>query len=216
MKKEKLKIFYEDKHIIIVYKKSGLPTIKVDNNPINLYSKVYDYLHTKKERVFVVHRLDRDTSGIVVFAKDEKTKNILQEQWDYVIRKYIAIVHGNLNESKKIESYLKETKTLLTYSTKDKSGKYACTYYDVIDKSRQYSMLNIEIKTGRKNQIRVHMKDNNSPILGDKKYGKKDGFRNMLLNANYISFIHPITKERIEVDTGIPTEFVSVLNNDRK
>ena len=215
MKKKKLDILYEDKHLIVVYKKSGLPTIKSDNYKYNLYSEVFDYLHKKNQKIFVVHRLDKDTSGIVVFAKDEKSKNILQENWDYTTRNYIAIVHGQTKDKDVIESYIKETKTLYSYSTKDKSGKYAKTSYEKIKSSKQYSLLKINIETGRKNQIRVHMKDNNTPILGDRKYGKKDGFRNMMLTANNIIFNHPITKEKINIDIGIPKEYLEVFNNEK-
>ena len=215
MKKKKLDILYEDKHLIAVYKKSGLPTIKSDNYKYNLYSEVFDYLHKKNQRIFVVHRLDKDTSGIVIFAKDEKTKNILQENWDYTIRNYVAIVHGQTKDKGVIESYIKETKTLYSYSTKDKSGKYAKTSYEKIRSSKQYSLLKINIETGRKNQIRVHMKDNNTPILGDRKYGKKDGFRNMMLTANNIIFNHPITKEKINIDIGIPKEYIEVFEHEK-
>ena len=211
MKKKKLNILFEDKHLIIVNKNSGIPTIRSEKYRNNLYSEVYDYLHTKNQRVFVVHRLDADTSGIVVFAKSEKVKDNLQLNWDNVKRGYLTIVHGQTKDSGVIESYLKETKTLLTYSTKDKSGKYARTEYKKIKSNKMYSMLEVEIKTGRKNQIRVHMKDNNTPILGDKKYGKKDGYRNMLLFANKIMFVHPITRERINIDLGIPELYKKII-----
>ena len=206
-KKEKLKILFEDKHILIVYKKSGLPTIRSDKYKYNLYSEVYDYLHKKNQRVFVVHRLDADTSGIVVFAKSEKVKNNLQLNWNNVHREYIAIVHGNIKDKGTIKSYLKETKTLYTYSTNDKSGLLAITNYEKIAYKNNLSLVKVVIDTGRKNQIRVHMKDNNTPILGDHKYGKKDGYRNMMLLANRIFFVHPITMQRIDIDLGIPMEY---------
>jgi len=213
MKKERLKILFEDKHMIAVYKKSGLPTIKSEKYRDNLYSLVYDYLHKKNQRVFVVHRLDADTSGIVLFAKSEIVKDNLQLNWDNTTREYVAVIHGKAKEKGTIESYLKETKTLLSYSTKDKSGKYARTDYELIDSNKQYSLLKINIKTGRKNQIRVHMKDNNTPIVGDKKYGIKDGYRTMLLEANRLFFVHPITRERINIDIGINESFLKVLKN---
>lgn len=208
---KKLNILFEDKHLIIVYKESFLPTIKVENVKDNLYSEVYDYLHKKNQKVFVVHRLDRDTSGLVVFAKSERVKEALQRNWDNVIREYLAIVHGNTKDRGVIKSYLKETKTLLTYSTKDKSGKYAETEYKKIMSNSQYSLLEIIIKTGRKNQIRVHMKDNNTPILGDRKYGRKDGFRHMMLLAKKLEFIHPVTHQKVLVDLGIPEEYLKHL-----
>ena len=211
-KKEKLKILFEDKHLIVVYKKSGLPTIKSEKYNTNLYSEVFDYLHKKNQRVFVVHRLDADTSGLVLFAKSEKVKDNLQLNWDSVIREYVAIVHGLTKEKDTIESYLKETKTLLSYSTNDKSGKYAKTSFERLMFNKQYSLIKINIETGRKNQIRVHMKDNKTPILGDRKYGKKDGYRNMMLLANRLFFVHPITRQRIDINIGIPDNYLKVFN----
>lgn len=212
--KKKLNILFEDKNILVVNKPSGLPTIKSDKYRNNLYSEVFDYLHKKNQRVFIVHRLDADTSGIVVFAKNEKVKDNLQLNWDNVTRKYLTIVHGQTKESGVIESYLKETKTLLTYSTNDKSGKYAKTEYKRLAFNKQYTMLEIDIKTGRKNQIRVHMKDNKTPILGDKKYGKKDGFRNMMLYAYKIEFLHPITRQLIKIELDIPELYKKIIETN--
>ena len=205
---KKLKIYFEDKNLLIVYKDANIPTIKSEKYNGSLYEDVYDYLHKKNQRVFVVHRLDKDTSGLVIFAKNENVKEYLQRYWDKVERKYITLVHGITKESGVIKSYLKETKTLLTYSTNDKSGKYAETEYKRLMSNKQYSLLEINLVTGRKNQIRVHMKDNNTPILGDRKYGKKDGFRHMMLLANKLEFIHPITHEKISIDLGVPEEYL--------
>ena len=202
---KKLKILFEDKYLIAVYKKSGLPTIKDKKHVNNLYSEVYDYLHKKNERVFIVNRLDADTSGIVLFAKNERVRNNLQVNWDAVIREYVSVVHGKVNDKGIIKSYLKETKSLITYSTNDrKNGKYAETSYERICSNDKYSLIKINIKTGRKNQIRVHMKDNKTPILGDKKYGIKDKFKEMYLLANRLFFVHPITRKRIDIKLDIP------------
>lgn len=210
---KKLKILFEDKNLIVVYKEPNLPTIRSEKYEHSLYEEVYDYLHKKNQKVFVVHRLDKDTSGLVIFAKNEKIKEVLQRYWDKVDRYYIALVHGKTLEKGEIKSYLKETKTLYTYSTNDKSGKYAETHYEKIDSNNQYSLLKVHILTGRKNQIRVHMKDNNTPILGDRKYGIKDGFRHMMLLANKLEFIHPITHEKINIDIGIPDEYMKQIKN---
>jgi len=211
--KKKLNILYEDKHLIAVYKKEGLPTIKSNNHKFNLYSEVYEYLHKKNQRVFVVHRLDVDTSGIVLFAKSEKSKNLLQKDWENVYREYISIVHGITKEKDIIKSYIKETKTLYSFSCKGKDGKYAETHYERINYNEKYSMLKINIITGRKNQIRVHMKDNNTPIVGDKKYGIKDNFKNMFLLANKLNFIHPITKQKITLEIDIPDKYLNIFRN---
>lgn len=209
---QKLSIYFEDKHLLIVYKDGGLSTIENDKYKDSLYSKVYDYLHKKNQRVFIVHRLDRDTSGLVIFAKSEKVKLLLQDNWNNIIREYIAIVHGRVKDEDIIKSYLKETKTLMTYSSNDKNGKYAETKYNKIFSNNNYTLIRVKLITGRKNQIRVHMSDNKTPILGDKKYGKKDGYRKMMLLANKLDFIHPITKERILIDLKIPDKYKKVVD----
>ena len=149
-----------------------------------------------------------------MFAKNERVKEVLQDNWENVRRKYIALVHGIIKEDGVIKSYLKETKTLLTYSTNDKSGKYSETIYKRLEYNKQYSLVEIEIKTGRKNQIRVHMADNKTPILGDRKYGKKDGYRKMMLLANELEFNHPVTKEHINIKLDIPNEYKKVVENE--
>lgn len=158
-----------------------------------MYHEASDYVKKQypKNKVFIVHRLDKDTSGIVVFAKNENTKNKLQNTWNDCKRGYIAIVEGNLKVKKDtIKSYLIETKSLDVYSTKDpKKGKLAITEYEVINENKNYSLLKINIKTGRRNQIRVQLSDINHPIIGDKKYHSKTNPINRLgLHANYLEF----------------------------
>ena len=206
---KKLNIIYEDKYLLIVNKPAKLLTIATNKgNEINLYNEVYDYLHKKNQKVFIVNRLDKDTSGLVMFAKSEEIKNIMQNNWKDVTRKYYAIVEGQILKEGFIESYLKETKTLLTYSTKDKSGKYAKTIYKPIISNKKYSLIEINILTGRKNQIRVHMQDIKHPIVGDKKYGSIiNPINRMCLHAYYLKFVHPKTKELIELTTDLPKEF---------
>lgn len=216
MTKKKLDILYEDKFIIIVNKPSNLLTVATDKEKDRtLFSYVFDYLKQKNKnnKVFIVHRLDKDTSGIVILAKDEKTKFYLQENWDKFKRNYVAIVNGKVKNKKGvIKSYLQETKTHLTYSVKDKNGKLAITEYEKILENKQYTMLSLNLKTGRKNQIRVQLADMGNPIVGDKKYGiKKDPIRRMALVANTLEFIHPKTKEKIIIDIDIPNSFISLI-----
>ena len=220
-KKDKLDIIYENKDLIVINKPCGLLTVSTDKEKENtLFHKVYMYLKRKNKsnKIFIVHRLDRDTSGIVLFAKDEKLKFLLQNNWDKIVknRNYIAVVHGKVEkESDIIISWLKETKTLLTYSSvNEKEGKKAITSYRLICKNNKYSFLDISLKTGRKNQIRVHMKDIHHPILGDKKYGKKDGFHHMYLHAYKLSLIHPITGNLLEFETDIPNYFTKLLKDE--
>ena len=213
---KKLDILYEDKYIIVINKPHGLLTIATDKEKDRtLYSYVYDYLKKKNKnnKVFIVHRLDKDTSGIVVFAKDEKSKFYLQDNWDKFKRNYVAIVYGKVDKGKDVlKSYLKETKTHLTYSVKDKDGLLAITEYEKVLENNKYTMLSLNLKTGRKNQIRVQLADMGNPIVGDKKYGiKKDPIRRMALVANTLEFTHPKTKENIVIDIDIPKEFIDLI-----
>jgi len=213
---KKMKILYEDKYIIVVDKPSGILSISTDKEKEKtMFHYVLEYLKKKNKnnKVFIVHRLDKDTSGIMIFAKDMKTKNYFQNNWDKIERKYVTIVEGVvLKEKDEIRSYLKETKTLLTYSSKDKSGKLAITRYKNICENNNYSLLEINILTGRKNQIRVHMKDINHPIIGDKKYGSKTNPINRLgLCANSIKFIHPVTKKEMHIEVAIPSNFLKLF-----
>jgi 23S rRNA pseudouridine1911/1915/1917 synthase len=214
MKKNKLDILFEDKNLLIVNKPSGLLTIATDKQKdYTLYSFVYDYLRKKNQRIFIVHRLDKDTSGIVLFAKTEKAKTILQDNWDKVKRGYVAVLEGHLKENKgTIKNYLSETKTFLTYISTPKDGKLAITDYELIKCSKTYSLVKIELKTGRKNQIRVGFSDLGNPIVGDKKYGaKKNPLGILALYANYLEFTHPITHQNKIIDLGIPEEFLNLV-----
>lgn len=214
-KNEKLKILYEDKYIIIIDKPSNMLSISTNKVKDNtLYRRVSDYVKKqhKSNKIFVVHRLDKDTSGIILFAKTEEVKRVLQREWDKTKRNYVALVEGKVKTTGTIKSYLKETKTLYTYSTTEKSGKLAITNYKPIIKSKEYSILDINILTGRKNQIRVHMKDIGHPIVGDKKYGgNKNPIRRMCLHATNLEFIHPITKEKINITSNYPEIFNKLI-----
>ena len=212
-------ILFEDEHIIVVNKPSGLLTIATEKEKDKtLYHIVREYLVSKDKnaRIFIVHRLDKDTSGIVVLAKDEKTKNKLQENWnEYVtLREYVAVVHGHLkNESDRIVQKLKETKTNLVYPTKDEDGKEAITNYKVIKESENYSMVSINIETGRKNQIRVAFQTLRNPIVGDKKYGDvKDKETRLYLHANRLKMYYPELKKDILFETTTPNEFKKIMN----
>jgi len=217
-KNDKLKIIFEDKHILIVDKPYNLLTVSNEKESENtLFHKVYLYIKkkNKNQKIFIVHRLDFDTSGLVVFAKSEKIKKIMQDNWDKVIRKYIAIVVGNLEKREGIiKSYLKETKTNLVYSTNDsKNGKLAITSYKKVLANERYTLLDISIKTGRKNQIRVHLNDFGYPILGDKKYSNiKQKAKRMYLHAYYLEFNHPITRELLTFEQDVPNEFVKIFD----
>ena len=212
MRKDRIKILYEDKSIIVVSKPTHLLTIATQNEKERtMFHKVIEYERKKNKnnKVFIVHRLDKDTSGIIVFAKSERIKKILQDNWDKTKRYYMAIVEGIPKEQEKtIKSYLAENSRLITYSTNESKGKLAITKYKLIKHSKKFSLLDIEILTGRKNQIRVHMKDNNTPIVGDKKYGSTTNPMNRLgLHAYKIIFKHPITNKEMVIEDKLPKEF---------
>lgn len=223
MKKDKLDIIYEDKDIIVINKKPHLLTISTENEKEKtLFHQVMLYLKKKNKanKVFIVHRLDKDTSGLIVFAKSETAKRKLQNDWENSKRGYITVVNGVVEKDKDtIKSYLMETKTLLVYSTNNKQdGKLAITSYEKINSNKLYSLLKINIKTGRKNQIRVHLNDIGHSIVGDKKYGniKRDPLRRLCLHANYLEFTHPITNKKLVLETKIPSTFIDLCQNNNK
>lgn len=215
--KNDFEIIYEDHNIIVVNKKAGLLTISTENEKINtLYHKVSQYVKSKNKNsnIFIIHRLDRDTSGVVMFAKSEKIKKLYQNNWnDLVIgRYYVAIVEGVLEKKRGIINFkLKENKEGYVYCSKD--GKEAITEYEVIKENKLYSLLKINIKTGRKNQIRVHMKSINHPIIGDKKYGSKKKEKRLYLHANILELKNPITGKMEKYSSKIPKQFNIKIND---
>ena len=210
-------VLFEDDNIIVVNKPAGLLTIATaKEKEKTLYHIVSDYLKSKDRnaRVFIVHRLDKETSGVLVLAKNEKIKKQLQENWnEYVsLREYVAVVHGHLKEQeKKIIQNLKETKTNLVYVTKHNDGKEAITNYKVIKESSKYSLVSINIETGRKNQIRVAFSSLGNPIVGDNKYGIRDKENRLYLHANRLKMYYPVIKKDILFETANPVEFKKVI-----
>jgi 23S rRNA pseudouridine1911/1915/1917 synthase len=203
-----------------VNKTNGLLTIKTgmgqESTAHHLLNEYVRKGNSKSNnRVFVVHRLDRDTSGILLFAKSEKAKRFLQDEWQNFEKKYVAVVRGSLPEKKGlIRSYLVENSAHKMYSVNDpEKGKLAKTEYRVLKESTAYSLLDINLLTGRKNQIRVHCADNGCPVVGDKKYGVKEpGIKRLCLHAASIAFIHPFTKEPMNFETKVPAYFEMLLN----
>jgi tRNA pseudouridine32 synthase/23S rRNA pseudouridine746 synthase/23S rRNA pseudouridine1911/1915/1917 synthase len=172
-----------------------------------------------RNRIFIVHRLDRETSGVLVFAKNEKAKLSLQSQWQDTEKKYLAVVYGRLAKKEGvITSYLAENKAYVVYSTTDTAkGKLARTSYKVIKESGRYSLLEIGLLTGRKNQIRVHLDDIGCPVVGDRKYGKsKDVHTRLALHSKSISFKHPSSGRRVTFETKTPSYFKKLLDSSRE
>lgn len=213
-------IIFEDDNILVVEKENGILSIATDNErEKTAYNMLKDYLKNKdpKNKIFVVHRLDRDTSGIMIFAKTEKAQDILQTTWNDSVkeRTYVALVEGAVKKEKDtIISYLQENKAFITYSSQNpKEGKKAISHYKVLKKNKNYSLLEVNIETGRKNQIRVHMQEIGHSVVGDKKYGSgKSPINRLGLHANTIVFTHPITKEVLHFSSKIPAVFTKIFN----
>lgn len=210
-----VEILFEDRDILVVDKAPGVLTMASDReHERTAYSIMTDYVRKgyikSRNRIFIVHRLDRDTSGVLVFAKNENSKRFLQDHWDQTEKKYLAIVHGHLaRKSDIITSYLAENNAFVVYSTQNHSiGKLARTEYKVVKESPKFSMLEINLLTGRKNQIRVHLSDIGHPVAGDIKYGGKNDCCNRLaLHAKSISLKHPYNGKSLYFETTTPEYF---------
>ena len=212
----RLKIVYEDDDILVVNKGYGL--LSMGNDKVKdgtAYSILKDYLKRKdpRNKIFIIHRLDRDTSGLMMFAKNEKAKEAMQHNWNNMVlnRKYVTVVEGDVEEPHGVvRSYLGETSQFEVFSTDDPSqGKLAVTRWTRLKEGSEYSLLEVELDTGRKNQIRVHMKDIGHPISGDRKYGAEASpIHRLALHARTLRFIHPVTRREMLFETPVPSSFI--------
>ena len=207
---QRLHILYEDRYILVVNKPEHLLTIATTKEKYNtLYHQVYTYIKkvNPKIKVFIVHRLDRDTSGVIVFAKVDIAKEYLQKHWDKFNREYLALCRGKMDRFGVIKNYLKENKEHMVYITdKSDDAKYAETEYEVLQPG-YYNFVKINIKTGRKNQIRVHMNSINCPVVGDKKYALDTRKKHLYLHAYKLTIIHPITRKEMTFEAPLPKYF---------
>ena len=212
----RLKIVYEDDDLLVVNKGYGL--LSMGNDKVKdgtAYSILKDYLKRKdpRNKMFIIHRLDRDTSGLMMFAKNEKAKEAMQHNWNNMVlnRKYVTVVEGHVEEPQGVvRSYLGETSQFEVFSTDDPSqGKLAVTRWTRLKEGSEYSLLEVELDTGRKNQIRVHMKDIGHPISGDRKYGAEASpIHRLALHARTLRFIHPVTRREMLFETPVPSSFI--------
>lgn len=210
-----LRIVHEDADLIVIDKASGLLSMASETEKQKTaYSMLSEYVKRSNPRnlIFIVHRLDRETSGLMMFAKSKKIQELLQKDWNEAIieRSYIAVVEGSMeNTEGTVTSWLKENKALMMYSSQTPDdGQKAVTHYKVLKANKQFSLLEVKLETGRKNQIRVHMKDLGYPVAGDKKYGAKlNPVGQMGLHARVLAFKHPVTKRPMRFDTPIPLKF---------
>ena len=217
-------IIHEDRDILVVEKPPGLLTVGTDKvRWETLYYKLTDYVRRgnakSRERIFIVHRLDREASGILVFARTEKAKSCLQSQWSEVEKRYIAVVHGRLTpKSGVLTSYLAENKAHIVYSTGNSTkGRVSHTGYNVIRERDAFSLLEIDLLTGRKHQIRVQLAARGHSIVGDRKYGNADKVhRRLALHAKSLSFNHPSSGQRMTFETRIPKYFTGLVGPIRE
>ena len=220
--RSKLPIIYEDDDLIVINKPSGLLSIASDNEKSSTaYRMLSDYVQQKDKhnRVFVVHRLDEDTSGVFMIAKNVQIQQALQEHWNDIVKKrgYYAIVEGIMEKkSDTIKSYLKKNSQNLMYSSKKAGdGQLAITHYKVIKENKKYSLLDVNIDTGRKNQIRVHLGEKGHYIIGDDKYGKPaNPIKRLGLHAYELDFIHPFTGKLVKFTAPMPKEFSLLMDEN--
>lgn len=211
-------IVYEDRHLIVVDKAVGILSMAAGHSSLNVKSVLDDYFHKSHQRctAHVVHRLDRDTSGLMIYAKDMAVEQALEHNWHQAVydRRYVAVVSGEMErDSGTITSWLKDNKAYITYSSPvDNGGKYAVTHYNTLARTAGYSLVEYILETGRKNQIRVHTADIGHPVCGDPKYGNGDNpVGRLCLHAYVLCFVHPVTGERLEFESPIPPAFTRLF-----
>lgn len=213
-----VKIVYEDRWLVVVEKNIGILSMAAGHSSLNVKSVLDDYFLKSRQkcRAHVVHRLDRDTSGLMAYAKDIETEQILEHNWHQIVydRRYVAVVSGEMEQDNgTIANWLKDNKAYITYSSPtDNGGKYAVTHFQVLNRTTEHSLVEYKLETGRKNQIRVHSADMGHPVCGDVKYGNGDDpLHRLCLHAYMLCFTHPVTGEPMEFSTPIPTAFRSLF-----
>ena len=213
-----LKILYEDAYLIVVEKKEGLLSVANEKQKERTAQHIlneYVKRQHQNNRIYVVHRLDRETSGIMMYAKDEKPQHTLRDNWHSIVydRRYVAIVSGSMEENEgAVRSWLTDRKLYVSSSPTDNGGKYAITHYHTIKRANNYSLIELQLETGRKNQIRVHMQTIGHPIVGDERYGSNvDPLGRLALHAFKLCFYHPVTGEQMIFETPYPSPFKSLM-----
>ena len=206
----KIEIIYEDKDFIAINKPNGILSVESDKDINSCYSIISKYLKAKGERPYIIHRIDKETSGVLVFAKDEKIHSILRLHWNEYVkyREYHAVVEGKMTGSDTIVNYLTENKNNIVYVTNRENGTKAITNYKVLKSNGEYTLLDVNIDTGRKNQIRVTFMDMGHPVVGDDKYqSTKNPLKRLGLHATRLELINPLNKELMVFNTNYPNSF---------
>lgn len=209
-----VKIVYEDRWLVVVEKNIGILSMAAGHSSLNVKSVLDDYFKKTRQKctAHVVHRLDRETSGLMIYAKDIDTEQALEHDWHNIVydRRYVAVLSGEMEENEgTIENWLKDNKAYVTYSSPvDNGGKLAISHFSVLDRTTEHSLVEFKLETGRKNQIRVHAADMGHPVCGDPKYGNGDDpIHRLCLHAWLLCFYHPVTGEPMEFETPVPTSF---------
>ena len=218
LKSRYVKIVYEDHYLVVIEKNIGILSMAAGHKSLNVKAVLDDYFKKTRQRctAHVVHRLDRDTSGLMVYAKDMETEQILEHNWHDIVydRRYVAVVSGEMEQDEgTVANWLKDNKAYVTYSSPvDNGGKYAVTHYHVLDRTTEHTLVEYRLETGRKNQIRVHSADMGHPVCGDVKYGNGDDpCHRLCLHAYMLCFTHPVTRQPMEFQTMIPGPFRHVF-----
>ena len=213
-----VRIVYEDKDIIVIEKSEGILSMASSPKQYCIKNVLDEYFEKRhfKCTAHVVHRLDRETSGLMIYAKSVEVAKILEDNWHDMVydRRYVALLCGSMNqEGGTVKSWLKESKSFVTYSSStDNGGKLAVTHYHRLKTNNDFSLVEMKLETGRKNQIRVHMADLGFPVAGDRKYGNgRDPLHRLALHAYRLNFYHPITHEEMQFETPIPKDFLRFL-----
>lgn len=212
-------ILHEDPDLILGIKAPGFLTVAAKwessntiHNALNQYVRKGSAI--SKKCVYVVHRLDQATSGVLIFAKTEGVQHFLKDNWPTTVKTYYAVVHGKMpKKTGTISSYLTEDEDYVVHSSPDdQKGRLAHTEYTVVKETAYFSVLKINLLTGRKNQIRVHLSGEGHPVVGDSKYGKPDKHKNLLLHSFSIAFTHPHSKARVRFEAPVPEYFNKVVD----
>ena len=211
-------IVYEDRWLVVIEKKIGILSMAAGHSSLNVKSVLDDYFKRTRQKctAHVVHRLDRDTSGLMIYAKDMQTEQLLERDWHGTVfdRRYVAVVSGEMEEDEgTIANWLKDNAAYVTYSSPvDNGGKYAVTHFHTLKRTTEHSLVEFRLETGRKNQIRVHTSDMGHPLCGDIKYGNGDDpLHRLCLHAYVLCFYHPVTGKPMEFETPIPAQFRSLF-----
>lgn len=214
-----VRMVYEDRNLCVIEKQPGILSMAAGHSSLNVKTVLDNYFRQTRQHctAHVVHRLDRDTSGLMIYAKDMQTEQVLERNWHQLVydRRYVALLSGRMEQADgTISNWLKDNKAYVTYSSQvDNGGKYAVTHYHLLHATNDYSLVEFQLETGRKNQIRVHAADMGHPVCGDSKYGNGDDPINRLcLHAFLLCFEHPITGKPMEFETPIPTAFRRMLD----